>query len=196
MVFEDAPAELHSGSIRHRHVFHSAHAYLDLRANRTSSNIGGHSMISSVRDSGVSIQTQKPSASSSLKQIDEHNFAFTFGMPKPRRSQAELPPSLTTFLTSGVDVRGRTATDHMEVSYRFICSWEPFYEDEEDARWGSISSYRGSRSEYCFAASRSLFSSTQMSSTLWKLASTRPQIHGLRYLFSTTTYQACHTIAW
>lgn len=135
MVFEDAPAELHSSSIRHRHVFHSAHAYLDLRASRDSTHIGGgHSMMSSVRDSGVSTQTQKPSPSSLLKRIDEHNFAFTFQMPKPRRPQAELPPSLTTFLTSDMDVRGRTATDHMEVSYRFICTWEPLYEDEEGAR--------------------------------------------------------------
>lgn len=134
MVFEDAPSELHSGSIRHRHVFHSAHAYLDLRANRTSYISSQSRMSSSVRDSGVSIQNPKSTSLSLLKQIDEHNFAFSFGMPNPRRLHAELPPSLTTFLTSGVDVRGRTATDHMEVSYRFICTWEPSYEDEEGAK--------------------------------------------------------------
>lgn len=132
MVFEDALNELHTGSIRHRHVFHSAHAHLDLRERK--SIYTGAPSVTSVVDSGIAFPK---ATSSSLTQIDEHTFAFTFDMPRPHRQHAELPPTLAADMTTDMDVRGRRTTDHVEVSYRFICTWEPFYDDEESARYVS-----------------------------------------------------------
>ena len=125
---------------RHQQVFFAQSATLSPMIDSVS---GFSSIVEKFSSTAATFRKGEPgSPSKSLKRkgstysvADGRTFAFSLPLPHKAPAGDELPPTLTSSALMDAGVRGHSAVERVEVSYRLVVTWDPHDEGDEHAMY-------------------------------------------------------------